>query len=203
MPKKTIYVRDEDMPLFEQAMRKLGGEESMGSVIMDALRERLRSREKEEEQALRLAMIAQCPMPEILTECVEYRLQALPAEVVARTRILATAAYLEDPNHFCECNLYWDLDDPEWWKGANEKASLGRDKLANAAIERASQEVETQMLAEGFEYPRTSDKTSKEAIKRFGELLAAQLGFPEEQVKRVVANAFNSKATDATEDTDR
>lgn len=123
MPKKTIYVREEDIPIFEEAMQRFGGEESMSSVIVDALRERLRDRKKEKEEALHLALVAECFLPPILAEGIERRLRDFPEDVVAGSRIAAQMAYLMDSDFFVESS-YWELDEG-WLEAAKEKAIAG------------------------------------------------------------------------------
>ncbi len=52
MPNKTLYVKDADLPLFEQAQEDLG--ESMSSVFAEFLRERVASLTPEEGRILGL-----------------------------------------------------------------------------------------------------------------------------------------------------
>lgn len=119
MPTKTIYVREEDISVFEEAMKKFGGEESMSSVIIEALREKLRDRKKEEETVLDLVLALECSPPCILAECVEHRLRDFPNDVVVRSRIIARAAYESDPTFFTERG-YWELGDEAWFKEARD-----------------------------------------------------------------------------------
>jgi len=44
MPNKTIYIKDADMKIWEEAQKQLGGE-SISSIIIENLKERLRSRQ--------------------------------------------------------------------------------------------------------------------------------------------------------------
>lgn len=126
MPKKTIYVREEDIPVFEEAMQKFGGEESMSSVIVDALREKLRDRKKEEEEVLNLALALETSPAAIFAECVERRLRDFPEDVVARSRLTAQAAYESDPDFFNE-HGHWELvlNDEAWLAEAREKVVEG------------------------------------------------------------------------------
>jgi hypothetical protein len=44
MPKKTLYVREEDIEVWEQAQSLAGGDESLSSIVIEALRRYLRIR---------------------------------------------------------------------------------------------------------------------------------------------------------------
>lgn len=178
MPKKTIYVREEDMPVFDEAMAKLGGEESMGSVIVDALRERLRNREKEEEEALRLALAAACVLPPILEECVEYRLRDLPKDAVVKAHLAAAAAYLADPDFFIERG-YHELDDERWFEEAKEKAEEGKRQL-RVALARAKAQMRGEGLALAEKERLLSDKEKR--FLKFAEALLSELE-PSRRVK--------------------
>jgi hypothetical protein len=126
VPKKTIYVSEEDIPIFQEAMQKFGGEESMSSVIVDALREKLRDRRKEEEEVLNLVLALECSPPAIFAECVERKLRDFPEDVVARSRLAAEATYESDPDFFNERG-YWELisNEEAWLEEAREKVVEG------------------------------------------------------------------------------
>lgn len=154
VPKKTIYVREEDIPVFDEAMEKLGGEESMSSVIVDALRERLRDRKKEEEEALHLAMALECFLPSVLAECVERRLRDFPEDVVAKSRVAASAAYLADPDFFIERG-YYELDDARWVEEAKTKVGQGL-RLLRDAMSRAETPMDDGMASRDKEKIRAA-----------------------------------------------
>src|SRR4051794_7068575 len=50
MPNKTLYIRESDLPLFEQAQQNLG--DSISSVFADFLRERVKNLTPEEGRIL-------------------------------------------------------------------------------------------------------------------------------------------------------
>lgn len=179
MPKKTIYVRDEDMPLFEKAMKKLGGEESMGSVIVDALRKSLKDYEKEEEEAFRLAVVMNCPLPSVLAECVEYRLQAIPADIIANARFAADAAYAEDPDHFGYVD-FTNIDSNEWWEKTKKKASRGKQKRYER-FKAAWQLAANRFREQGLEPPAMGWPIPEKEAEHFVRLLISEVQTLEKQ----------------------
>lgn len=182
MPKKTIYIRDEDQAIFDEAMRKLGGEAGMGAVIADALRKSLTDYTKIEEEALRLAMLSECPLPGVLGECVEFRLHALPPEIVTKARLGAQLAYAEDPEHFIHAD-YVALDSTEWWEKAKDMAERGKQRMRESLAEAWKRAAE-RLRREGFQLPETPAPI-RDVIKneRFLEALLRELSRSDEEVE--------------------
>ncbi|HZU26283.1 MAG TPA: hypothetical protein VFA04_12220 [Bryobacteraceae bacterium] len=111
MPNKTIYVKDTDLPLFEQAQQQLG--ESVSSMFADFLRERVARLTPEENRIVDLinqitttreALQQQRDVPEFIdgehSEAQSYAERALKsfrAGEIRKTKALfwAANAYLE------------------------------------------------------------------------------------------------------------
>lgn len=172
MPKKTIYVRDEDMPDFEKALKKLGGEEGIGTIIVEALRKSIRDHKEEEEKVFRLSVLANCPLPSLFAECVEFRLQSLPADIVSKVHYYALAAYKEDPDYFINCGFV-EIDDHTWWEGVRERAERGKlkaDQQIKAVLERTARQMQGEM-----KLPERGHSLSDKEVERFVEVFRSEL----------------------------
>lgn len=103
MPRKNIYIRDDDLALFEEAIEKLGKDkEAIGTIIIDALKERLSQLGKLEEEAFKLQMLyilGSLKFPPI-KELAESRLDELPKKVSAKAYKKAYFSYLGNEEHF-------------------------------------------------------------------------------------------------------
>ncbi len=84
MPKKTIYISEEDLAVFEKAKEKFSGE-SFSKLIVDALRSRLIDREELREKAFVAELLSRTGIP-ILVDLTELYLQTLPEDIVSKAR---------------------------------------------------------------------------------------------------------------------
>ncbi len=94
MPRKTIYIRDEDLPIFERARRELDA--PIGTIVIRALQNALAEKNELWHKAFCLQMIRLADMP-ILNELVDHRLQDMPEDIRQETGRLARLAVRYDP----------------------------------------------------------------------------------------------------------
>lgn len=99
MPRKNIYIRDDDLDVFEEAMEKLGEDEAIGTIIIEALKDKLNRLPEIEEYLLKLQLLKQLDLP-ALNEIIEYRLDNYPKKLVLEAEVKSIAAYLGNPNYF-------------------------------------------------------------------------------------------------------
>ena len=63
MPQKTIYIRDEDVEFFDEAVKKLGNGRGIGSLIVGLLKEQMKKLDDETDEAMSLKMLEFCNPP--------------------------------------------------------------------------------------------------------------------------------------------
>lgn len=99
MPRKNIYIRDDDIEFFEKAIKALGEDEAIGTVIINALKEKLGNLPEKRERIFKLQLLNQLNSPAI-NEIIKYRLQNYPENLVYEAEVKAIYAYLGNPDHF-------------------------------------------------------------------------------------------------------
>jgi len=98
VPRKTIYVSKEDDAVFKEYAEKIGGEEGIGKMVADVMREKL---EQHLELAFRLSLFTQTPnVTEFVRDLAQYRLDSLPDSIKNKGVKRAMLVMAEDPTFF-------------------------------------------------------------------------------------------------------
>lgn len=180
MPRKTIYIREEDAAVFDEAMRQLGGEEGMGRVIVKALQEQLRDRKAEEDECFRLKMLELCGLPPLLASLVQRRLQDFSLIPLVQAATRAGLALTKEPEHFTlEKAIKALLGDETWFeKGRELAAEAHKEWVENVTT--VLQDVQAQMAREG--------KSLETDAVLFGELILKEMEKRAPQYARLMRN---------------
>ena len=113
MPRKNIYIRDDDLPFFENALEKLGKDkEAVGAIIVDALKDKISQLEETQERAFKLQMLyllGTLNYPP-LKELAEKRLEKIPEEAKNKAYLKAYYSYLGNKDHFENTQYFLDND---------------------------------------------------------------------------------------------
>lgn len=94
VPRKTIYIRDEDLPIFERARKELDA--PIGTIVVRALESVLQERDELWYKAFCLQLIRLGDMP-IFGELIDYRLKDMPYDIVTEAGRLAELAERYEP----------------------------------------------------------------------------------------------------------
>lgn len=143
MPRKTIYVSKEDHEVFKEYAEKIGGEEGIGKMVADVMRERLEQHQELEGLAFRLCLLIQAPnVTEFVRDLAQYRLDSLSDSIKNKGAKKALHVMAEDPTFFDlrideERKGFHDVlirDDNEWFEEGEQLASRYRRKAANKLV---------------------------------------------------------------------
>ena len=99
LPRKTIYIRDEDLAIFDRAKEEL--DLPVGTIVINALQDALREKEGLWHESFCLQMIRIMDLP-ILNELIDFRLRSLPADIALETDRLALLAFRTSPDLYNE-----------------------------------------------------------------------------------------------------
>ncbi len=132
MPNKTIYIKDSDLPLFEQAQEQIG--ESISSLFADFLRERVAGLTPQERTILELrTQIAKereaLKEERALPDFIDREFAAAEANASKSLKSLRSGEIKNAKAHFYAANTYyeWALRDLKQTRELSEKiaAMLG------------------------------------------------------------------------------
>ncbi len=137
MPRKTIYVSEEDNAVFKEYADKVGDDGGLGKVLADALRERLQQRHELETLAFRLCLLIQGPeTTKLVADLAQYRFDDLPEDIKTEAMAKTLRVMAEDPSFFElrvgeERKSFFEaliLDDNEWFEEAEKLAAVNLEK---------------------------------------------------------------------------
>ena len=136
MPRKTIYISKEDEAVFQEYADKMGGDEGVGKLVVDVMKEQLQGYAKLEEKAFQLAMIIMSTeVSSFVRDLAQYRFDSLPHSAKVDAFGKAACAMITDPTFFSlrigeERRSIVDVllfDDCTWFEEGEKLALSGKD----------------------------------------------------------------------------
>lgn len=143
MPRKTIYVSKEDDAVFKEYAEKIGGEEGIGKIVADVMREKLDQHRELEILAFHLCLLIQAPnVTEFVRDLAQYRLDGLSDSIKNKGAKRARHVMAEDPTFFDlrideQRASFHDVlirDDNGWFEEGEKLALRYRNKAVNKLV---------------------------------------------------------------------
>jgi len=141
MPRKTIYVSEEDDVVFKEYAEKINSEEGIGKIVADAMREKLDQHRGLGTLAFHLSLLVQAPgVSEFVRDLAQYRLDGLSDNMKNEGAKRARHVMVEDPTFFDlrineQRASFHDVliqDDNKWFEEGEKLALHRREKTVQS-----------------------------------------------------------------------